>query len=82
MTAGNARTRGVNPPMVGGACPFPKSDDLGSAGDSMISSMTTEKGGVEVTCQGVSIDIRPNLSLTQLIQHCNWILTRRLEDTI
>ena len=49
MTVGNVRTRGVNPLMVGGACLFPESDDLGSASDSMISSMTTEKGGAEVT---------------------------------
>ena len=47
-TVGNARTEGVNPPMAGGAYPFPESDDLGSTGDSTISSMTIEKGGVEV----------------------------------
>ena len=58
----NAWTRGVNPSMACGACPFLKSDDSGSVGDSMISSITTKKGG-----QGVSVDIRPNLSLTQLI---------------
>ena len=34
--------------MVGGACPFSKSNDPESAGDSMISSTTTEKGGTEV----------------------------------
>jgi len=28
MTTGNARTRGVNPSMAGGACPFLESDDL------------------------------------------------------
>ena len=48
-TAINARTRGVNPLMVGGACLFPESDDLKSVGDSMISLMTTEEGGTEVT---------------------------------
>lgn len=35
--------------MAGGACPFPKSDDPESVGDSMISSMTTEEGGTKVT---------------------------------
>ena len=35
--------------MVGGVCPFPKSDDFKSAGDSTISSMTTEDRGIEVT---------------------------------
>ena len=49
VTAGNARNRGVNPPMAGGAYPFPESDDLGSIGDSMISSITTEEGCAEVT---------------------------------
>ena len=46
--AGNARTRGVNPLMACGACPFSKSDGPESTGDSMISSMTTEEGGTEV----------------------------------
>ena len=49
MPAGNARTIGANPPMIGRTCPIPEFDDLRSAGDSMISSMVTEKGGVEVT---------------------------------
>ena len=35
--------------MVGGACHFPKSYNSESAGDSMISSMTIEEGGAEVT---------------------------------
>ena len=35
--------------MVGGVCPFPESDDFRSAGDSTISSMTTEDRGIEVT---------------------------------
>ena len=48
-TTSNARTRGVNPSMAGGACPFPKFDDLWSIGDSTISSMTTEEKGAEVT---------------------------------
>ena len=29
--------------MVGETCPFPKSDDIESASDSTISSMTTEE---------------------------------------
>ena len=49
VIAGSARTRGMNPLMAGGACLFLKSNDPGSIGDSMISSMTTEEGGVEVT---------------------------------
>ena len=40
------RTRGVNPSMVGRACPFPKSDDLRPIGISMISSMTTKEEGM------------------------------------
>ena len=35
--------------MAGEACPFPKSDNFESTGDSMISSMTTEEGGAKVT---------------------------------
>jgi len=35
--------------MASGAYPFPESDDPKSVGDSIISSMTTEKGGTEVT---------------------------------
>ena len=49
MTAGNARTRGVNPSMAGRACLFLESDDPESASDSMISSMTTKEGGTKVT---------------------------------
>ena len=49
VIAGNARTRGVNPPMAGRACPFPESDGLRSIGDYMIFSMTTKEGGAEVT---------------------------------
>ena len=49
MTTGNVRTRGVNPLMAGRVCPFAKSDDPESAGDSMISSMNTEERGAEVT---------------------------------
>ena len=45
-TANNARTRGANPPMANGVCPFSESDDPGYASDSTISSMTTEEGGV------------------------------------
>ena len=48
-TVGNVRTRGVNPSMASGACPFSEFDDFESAGDSMISLMTTEEGGIEVT---------------------------------
>ena len=48
MTAGNARTRGVNPSIASGACLFPESGDFESAGDSMISLMTTEEGGTKV----------------------------------
>ena len=47
-TAGKARTRGVNPSMVGRIFPFPKSDNSRSVDDSMISSMTTKEGGAEV----------------------------------
>ena len=67
MTTGNARTRGVNPLMAGRVCPFLKSDDPRSVGDSMISSMTTEDGGAEVTLPRCFVGIRPNLSSTQLI---------------
>ena len=49
MTAGNVRTRGVNPLMVGEACLFPEFDDPEYAGDSIISLMTTEEGGAKVT---------------------------------
>ena len=34
--------------MVGEACLFPESNDLESAGNFMISSMTTKEGGAEV----------------------------------
>ena len=47
-TTGNARTRGGNPSMAGGACPFLESDNFEFAGDSMISSMTSKEGGDEV----------------------------------
>ena len=47
-TTGNARTRGGNPSMAGGACLFLESDNFESAGDSMISSMTSKEGGAEV----------------------------------
>lgn len=46
--AGNARTRGENPSMAGGACSFSESDGPESADDSMISLMTTKDGGTEV----------------------------------
>ena len=46
---GNARTRGTNPPMAGGTCPFPESDDPRSVGVSTISSMTTKEEGAKVT---------------------------------
>ena len=49
MTASKARTRGVNPFMVGGFCLFSKSDDPESMGDSTISSMTIEEEGFEAT---------------------------------
>ena len=39
----------MNPSMAGGACPFPESDDLEFASDSMISLMTTEEEGTKVT---------------------------------
>ena len=48
MTASNARTRGANPPLASGTCPFLESNDPESANVSTISSMTTEKEGVEV----------------------------------
>ena len=48
-TASNARTKGVNPPMASGACPFSKFDNLKSAGYSMISSITSEEGGAKET---------------------------------
>ena len=54
-TVGNARTRGMNPLMAGGACPFPRFDYLESAGDSTISLMTTEERGAEVTLPRHSI---------------------------
>ena len=47
--AGNSRTRGMNRSMAGRAFHFLKSDDLESAGDSTIFSMTTKEGGAEVT---------------------------------
>ena len=47
-TIGNARTRGVNPLMAGGACPFPESDNFESTGDSMIFLITTKEGGAKV----------------------------------
>ena len=46
VTASNVRTRGANPPMANGVCPFSESDDPRYASDSTISSMTTEEGGV------------------------------------
>ena len=46
---GNVRTKGVNSSIVGRVCLFPKSNDSESVGDSMISLMTTEKKGTEVT---------------------------------
>ena len=49
VIACNARTRGANPSMVGGTCPFLKSDDPRFAGVSTISSMTTEEEGAKVT---------------------------------
>ena len=49
VTAGNAKTRGTNPPMVGRTCPFPKFDDPGSVSVSPISSMTIEEEGSEAT---------------------------------
>jgi len=67
MTVGNVGTRGVNPSMAGGVYPFLESNDPGSVGDSMISSMTTEKGSAEVTLPRCFVGIRPNLSSTQLI---------------
>ena len=47
-TASNARIRRVNPLIAGGVFLFSKSDDLGSASDSTISSMITEEGGAGV----------------------------------
>ena len=49
MTIGNAKTRRVNPLMVGGVCLFPESNNPESVGVSTISSMTTEDEGVAVT---------------------------------
>ena len=49
MTAGNARTKGVNPSMAGRACLFLEFDNPGSAGISMISSMTTKEEGAIAT---------------------------------
>ena len=46
---GNARTKGTSALMASGVCPFPESDDLEFAGDSMISSITIEEGGTKVT---------------------------------
>ena len=46
--------------MVGEVGLFSESDDPESADDSMVSLMTTKEGGI-------SIDIHPNLSSTQLI---------------
>ena len=48
-TTGIARTREVNPSMAGEACPFPESDDPEFTIDSMISSMTIEEEGTELT---------------------------------
>ena len=42
MIISNARTKGMNPLMADGICPFSESDDPGSIGASTISSMTTE----------------------------------------
>ena len=39
----------MNPSVAGGACPFLEFDDPEFADDSMISSMTTDEGGTEVT---------------------------------
>ena len=39
----------MNPSIAGEAYLFPESGDSKFAGDSMISSMTTEEGGTEVT---------------------------------
>ena len=49
VTTCNARTRGANPSMAGGTCPFPKSDDPRSADVSTISSMTAEEESAKVT---------------------------------
>ena len=49
VTTDNSRTRRVNPSMVGETFPFPESDDPESTGISMISLMTIEEEGAEVT---------------------------------
>ena len=49
VTAGNGRTRGSNPLMAGGVCPFPEFDDPEFVSDAIISSMTTEEDGARVT---------------------------------
>ena len=41
--------------MAGRACPFTGFDDPRSASDSMISSITTEEGGVEVALLKASL---------------------------
>ena len=45
--AGSAKTKGVKPSMASMACPFFRAGALESTGDSIISSMMTEVGGVE-----------------------------------
>ena len=53
--------------MAGRGCPFLESDDPESSGDSMISSITTEERGAEVTLPRHFYSIHPNPSLTPLI---------------
>ena len=67
VTIGNARTRGMNPLMVGRTCPFPESNDLGPVGVSMISSMTTKEEGAGATQPRRFSNTHPDPSLTQLI---------------
>ena len=49
VTAGNVKTRGPNPRMSSGTCPFPESDEPRSIGVSPFSSMTTEEEGIKAT---------------------------------
>ena len=80
VIAVNVRTRGANHPMAGRTCLFPESDDLRSAGVSMISSMITEEEGAKATWPRHFSKYSSYSFLDQTDIACNWFLIGRLED--
>ena len=80
VIAVNVRTRGANPPMAGGTCLFPESDDLGSTGVSTISSMITEEEGAKATWPRHFSKYSSQSFLDPTDIACSWFLTGRLED--